>query len=187
MADTLERNYLRIINDLDSDSLPQVNVHFYTNYSDLAEAVSHVVPNLPLWAIGLAISETEIHMLSPNVSGQAFGNMLVNLIHEFAHCVSYHIKPNIANNPRWLWESVAIYEAGQFRDPHTIPYLVSHDPPGLTQLNSFDNTMIYEVGYLISEYISELGKNTLCESDLNKRRSSAGAWHERGGISERLV
>ena len=138
---------------MNSDTLPEVKIHFYTNYDSLAAAVRHVVPNLPLWAIGLAISQDEIHMLSPNLPAYEFGQMMTNIIHEFAHCVSYHIKPNIANNPRWLWESAAIYEAGQFVDPHDIPYLVSHNPPTLSQLNSFSNTMIYQVGYLLSEYV----------------------------------
>ena len=153
VADSLERHYERIVSDLNSDTLPEVNVHFYTNYDSLAAAVRHVVPNLPTWAIGLAISQSEIHMLSPNLTGLGFDYMVTNVIHEFAHCVSYHIRPNIGNNPRWLWESVAIYEAGQFVDPHNIPYLVSHNPPTLNQLNSFSNAMIYEVGYLLSEYI----------------------------------
>ena len=153
VGDSLEKNYERIINDLKSDTLSEINVHFYTNYDSLAAAVSHVVPNLPSWASALALSQSEIYMMSPNHPDYGFSFMLTNLIHEFAHCVSYHIRPSIANNPRWLWESVAVYEAGQFVDPHNISYLVSHNPPTLTQLNSFNNTMIYEVGYLLAEYI----------------------------------
>ena len=33
-------------------------------------------------------------------------------VHEFAHIVSLFVVPNFANNPRWLWESVAINESG---------------------------------------------------------------------------
>ncbi|MEO8210038.1 MAG: hypothetical protein ABI840_05725 [bacterium] len=153
IADSLETNYSRITSDLNSDSLPMVNVHFYADHDSLAAAVSHVVPNLPSWASGLAISQSEIHIMSPNHPSYDFDNMVSNTIHEFAHCVSYHIRPNIANNPRWLWESVAIYESRQFVDPHDISYLVSHNPPTLSQLNSFDNTMIYQVGYLLAEFI----------------------------------
>jgi len=153
VGDSLEKNYTRIVSDLNSDTLPEINVHFYTNHDSLAAAVRHVVPNLPSWASGLAISQSEIHMISPNHPNYGFNYMITNLIHEFAHCVSYHIRPNIANNPRWLWESVAVYEARQFVDPHNISYLVSHNPPTLTQLNSFNNTMIYEVGYLLAEYV----------------------------------
>lgn len=153
MGDTLERHYSRIITDLKSDTLPNVKVYFFTDHDSLAAAVAHAVPNLPSWANALAISETEIYMISPNHPDFGYSFMMVNLIHEFAHCVSYHIRPNIGNNPRWLWESVAIYESGQFFDPHNIPYLVSHNPPTFAQLNSFNNTMIYEVGYLLAEYI----------------------------------
>jgi len=153
IGDTLERHYTRILNDLNSDSLPRVRIYFYTNHAELAAAVAYVVPNLPVWANALALSEDEIHMMSPNHPDFGYSFMIVNLIHEFAHCVSYHIRPNIGNNPRWLWESVAIYESGQFFDPHNIPYLVSHNPPTLSQLNTFSNTMIYQVGYLLAEYI----------------------------------
>ena len=31
-------------------------------------------------------------------------------VHEFAHGVSLHVNPRFGNNPRWLWEAVAIYE-----------------------------------------------------------------------------
>lgn len=153
IGDTLESNYSRIINDLMTDTLPEVNVHLYSNHDSLAAAVNLWVPNLPSWASGLAISQSEIYMMSPNHPQYGFEPMLINLVHEFAHCVSYHIRPNIANNPRWLWESIAIYEARQFFDPHNLPYMVSHNPPTLSQLNSFSNTMIYEVGYLIAEYV----------------------------------
>ena len=79
--------------------------------------------------------------------------MTTNLIQEFAHCVSMHINSSFPDNPRWLWESVAIFEAGQFVDPHNIPYLVNHNPPTLATLNSYSNTMIYDIGYLIAECI----------------------------------
>ncbi|HMS34877.1 MAG TPA: hypothetical protein PKC91_12410 [Ignavibacteria bacterium] len=152
-GDSLEKHYLRIVNDLGSDTLPVVKIFIYTNYKDLTAAVAHVVPDLPPWAKGLAISESEIHIISPNLNRPEINSMLSILIHEFAHCVSYHIRPNIANNPRWLWESVAVYESGQFVSPHNVNCLVSHDPPSLDQLNSFNNTMIYDVGYLLAEYI----------------------------------
>ncbi|MEO8210023.1 MAG: hypothetical protein ABI840_05650, partial [bacterium] len=66
IGDSLEKNYDRIVSDLNSDSLPGVNVHFYENHDSLAAAVQPVVPNLPPWASGLAISQSEIYMMSPN-------------------------------------------------------------------------------------------------------------------------
>src|SRR5262245_55183253 len=120
IGDSLEGHYQRITADLNSGTLPMVHVHFYSSYDSLADAVSSAVPNLPSWAIGLATAEDQIHMLSPNDPNYSFQYMFTNLVHEFAHCVSWHINPTIANNPRWLWESVAIFEADQFVDPHNI-------------------------------------------------------------------
>jgi len=155
IGDSLEVHYQRITTDLNSGNLPIVHVHFYTSHDSLADAVSDVVPNLPVWAIGLATAEDQIHMMSPNDSNYDFHYMFTNLVHEFAHCVSWHMNSTIGNNPRWLWESVAIFEAGQFVDPHNIPYLVNQDPPTISELNSMSNTYVYDVGFLIGEYITE--------------------------------
>jgi len=74
-------------------------------------------------------------------------------VHEFAHCVSLEVNDSFGNNPRWLWESVAVYESNQFRDPRTLSYMTSLTPPTFASLNSFDNTRVYEVGYTIGEFI----------------------------------
>jgi hypothetical protein len=34
----------------------------------------------------------------------------VNVVHEFCHAVSLSVSSTFANNPRWLWETVALYE-----------------------------------------------------------------------------
>ncbi|RPI15122.1 MAG: hypothetical protein EHM58_14860 [Ignavibacteriae bacterium] len=154
-ADSVERNYSRILSDLQTDTVLKTSVHFYKTYEELAAVVRHVVPNLPTWAIGLSTAKDTIHMLSPKHSEQNYEYMLIVLIHEFTHCVSLNINPAIANNPRWLWESAALYEAGQFVHPSQLPYMVNQNPPTLSQMNSISNTQIYEVGYLLSEYIVE--------------------------------
>jgi hypothetical protein len=153
IADTLENNYNRILGNLLTDSVAKTMVHFYRTHEDLANAVRHSVPNLPVWAIGLATAKDTIHMIAPKHPEQTYEFMLIVLIHEFTHCVTLNIKPNFGNNPRWLWESVAIYEAGQFVHPNQLPYMVNHTPPTLSQLNNFSNTQIYEVGFLLAEYI----------------------------------
>lgn len=159
IADSLENNYSRIVTHLQSKKLPIVNVNFYTDITSLQKAVQLTSPNLPKWAIGLATSVSEIHMLSPNHPKQHYQTMINNTIHEFAHCVSYNINSNIANNPRWLWESVAIYESNYHPDPQKISYLVNQKPPSLNELSKFTNTYIYEVGYFITEFIVETKGN----------------------------
>jgi hypothetical protein len=78
---------------------------------------------------------------------------VISIVHEFTHCASMRVQANIANNPRWLWETVALYEAGQFVDPMTLPLLNGAAPPTLQQLNSLDNTMIYSIGASLGRFI----------------------------------
>jgi hypothetical protein len=151
IADSLESSYPRITAQLQSGDLPDVNVHFYANIVELTKKF----PDFPSWAVGQAISVSEIHMLSPNNPTQDYQTMIRNTKHEFAHCVSMKINNTISNNPRWLWESVALYEANTPWDPHMLAYLVNQKPPSLEQLNDFSNPAIYEVGYFIGQFIAE--------------------------------
>src|SRR5215218_2700536 len=79
----------------------------------------------------------------------------VNAVHEFCHIVSLHVNASFGNNPRWLWETVALYENGERLDPQSLAYLREGAFPTLVQLDAdFDtNRMIYEVGYLLGEFI----------------------------------
>lgn len=149
VSDSLENFYPGITKQLQSGDLPTVNIHFYENVADLHK----VFPDLPSWAIGQATSVSEIHMISPNNPNQDYQTMIRNTKHEFVHCVSMKINPTIGNNPRWLWESVAIYEANLPWDPHMLTYLINQKPPTLNELNQLSNTSIYEVGYFIGDFI----------------------------------
>jgi hypothetical protein len=151
IADSLENSYPRITAQLQSGNLPVVNVHFYENSATLIKAF----PGLPEWAVGQATSVSEIHMISPNDSKQDYQTMIRNTKHEFAHCVSMKINPAIGNNPRWLWEAIALYEANFPWDPHMLSYLVNQKPPGIKELNEFSNPAIYEVGYFVAQFIVE--------------------------------
>ena len=151
IADSLEAGYPKITSQLQSGDLPIVNVHFYENITELKK----VFPDFPDWAVGQATSVAQIHMISPNNPKQDYHTMIRNTKHEFAHCVSLMINPTIGNNPRWLWESVALYEANLPWDPHMLPYLVNQNPPSLKELNDLGNPNLYEVGYFIAQFIVE--------------------------------
>ena len=161
-ANAVEGEYARIIQDLGSDALPPINVRFYTDPQEMVRAVAPIGP-VPSWASGLATTQSQIHLMSPNHPSYApYTRMVSNLVHEFAHCVSIHINPRFSNNPRWFWESVAIYESGQFVDPRTLSYMLAGTPPSFSTLNSLDNTLVYDVGYTIAEFIvARAGKDAL--------------------------
>ena len=82
-----------------------------------------------------------------------------NATHELAHCVSLYANPTIANNPRWLWESVALYENGELVDPRTLSYMAAGTPPTLAELDAdvTASRRVYEVGYTIGEFVVARG------------------------------
>ena len=64
------------------------------------------------------------------------------------------VAPGIANNPVWLWEAVAVYEAGQLVPPSSLPSLVAGRFPTLAELSSRSSSpSIYDVGYTLTEFI----------------------------------
>jgi hypothetical protein len=108
------------------------------------------------------------YVMGPGEMGLLNGsNLDENAEHEFAHSMSLHVNGSFGNNPRWFWETVAIYESGEFRDPTTISYLKNNNFPTIAELDNGFNTgsrQIYEVGYLIGEFIvSKWGNNKLVE------------------------
>lgn len=153
----LETNYERVKADLRVTSLPKINVHFYATFNAFRTAIG--MPNAPSWVVGIATSATELHLMSPNSPelNRAFDEMLAIAVHEFTHCVTLHIESRIANNPRWLWEGVALFEAGQFVNPRRLAYMVEGHPPTLAELNANwqTNSQVYDLGYLLVEYIVE--------------------------------
>jgi hypothetical protein len=83
------------------------------------------------------------------------GNAPGRAAHELVHCLSLRVNPTIANNPRWLWETVAVYENGELVDPRTLSYLRAGGWPTLEQLNADHaaSHQVYEVGYLIGDFV----------------------------------
>jgi hypothetical protein len=175
IAAAVEAQYARIVSDLRSDSLPLVHVTFYVDHAALVAATSPVAGTVPSWAAGLAIAQDQIHMMSPNAPGWATSDSTMpNLVHEFAHCVSIHLNARIPNNPRWFWESVAIYESGQSADLRALAYMRDGQTPSFASLNTYDNSRVYELGYSIGEFIvTRWGRGALNKLVLNNANVSA--------------
>jgi hypothetical protein len=154
IAGGLEAEYDRIVADLGAAGMPTVNVTLYGDHAAMAAATQSVAGPVPAWASGLVTARNQIHMMSPNAPAWGpFDRMVSNLVHEFAHCVSLHVNPRIANNPRWFWESVAVYESRQTTDLRTVGYMAALQPPSFDSLNAIENGRVYEVGYSIAEFI----------------------------------
>ena len=88
------------------------------------------------------------------------------------------MNPRFANNPRWFWETVALYENGEFVDPRSLDYVVRGAFPTLQQLNVDPNggTQIYQLGYVLGEFIVvAVGPRGLPAADRDQRRSAGRA------------
>lgn len=164
IARYVEAHRARIVADLQPESLSTIRICLYATLKDLHQAIGW--PDAPKWVKGAVSGIREIRMISPGSpdleDSMPYDYMLSCIVHEFAHCVSLHVNKTIANRPRWLWESVALYESAQFVDPMSLAYLRNGLPPSLDDLNDINDTRIYEVGYCIAEYIvSEWGIEAL--------------------------
>ena len=147
----MNNNYDRILNDLDVQSIPIIKIEIWNDETHFQDDMKRDIGiNYP-GTLGYIYSITCMRLLNR-------GDLAHNTIHEFAHIVSLHVNNNFGNNPRWFWEAVATYESGEFFNPKNIPYLAAGNFPTIAELNSDFNTgnrKIYEVGYLLSEYILE--------------------------------
>ncbi len=140
----LEAAYARITTDLDQMDLARIEGRFYPDQASYTAFTGHSSlgsvqgPNL----FSIVTITTSYNTSVP--------------VHEFAHCVMLHLDGQAGNNPTWLWEAVAIYEAQDFVPPIDVPCLASHNFPTLTQLNERGGSCdIYKVGYTLTEYIVE--------------------------------
>lgn len=84
----------------------------------------------------------------------------IGALHEYAHIVTMVRNKSIPNNPRWLWEAIAIYATRdiQSREPEIPGFISDRDFPSLNELNIGFNSAderrnIYDIGYFLGDYI----------------------------------
>jgi len=159
LADALESNYLRIGNDLKTIPADNIETNIYAQRWRYVKATKN-------WGgSGNIEGISKLHFVE-----QAWGETDSKkvAIHEFAHTVTLKLlldhEPQPLNSkkfdkkfstfPTWLWEGISVYEAQQFVDPKTLPYLNNGQYPTITELNNrIKGGKIYSCGYTIIEYI----------------------------------
>ncbi|MDB5202750.1 MAG: hypothetical protein JWQ27_2159 [Ferruginibacter sp.] len=170
LAADLENNYARISHDLFTKPAPHIQVNIYGSRWRYIKATGHWM------ASGNIEGSATLHFV--NQAWSEADNKKVAL-HEFSHAVVLQALINQADSPlnrntfdlrfarfpTWLWESLSLYEAGQFRDPKTLAYIGNGKYPDLNELNSrTKGGKIYDVGYTIVEYIlKKYGRGKLLE------------------------
>lgn len=146
-ADRLEQEYGRISTDLTVSALPVMTVRIWQDESTYFNELVRYF-GVRYQAAGYITGPAELRVL-------AVPQLATNVVHEFVHAATLAVNPAFANNPRWLWETVALYENGERVDPRSLDYLVRGAFPTLQQLNADPNAgrQIYELGYLLGEFI----------------------------------
>lgn len=147
----LNDHYSRILGDLSVPSIPAITIEIWNDEAHFQNDMKRDLGTNYWGATGYIYKATTLRILNR-------GNVPQTALHEFAHIVALYINKEIPNNPRWLWEAAAIYEAGEFVHPRNISYLVAGNFPTLSELNTDynqGNQKIYAVGYLLAEYIVE--------------------------------
>ncbi|CAK1871949.1 hypothetical protein [Vibrio crassostreae] len=84
------------------------------------------------------------------------GEIQRTALHEFVHLLTLQINPNFANNPRWLWEAVAIYKSEDYWFHMNNRSAIKGRFDGLVQdLYNKPNSSsaVYELGYTVGEFI----------------------------------
>jgi hypothetical protein len=159
LANALETNYARIGNDLKTKPSDNIETNIYAQRWRYIKATGN------LNASGNIEGISKLHFVK-----QAWGESDSKkvAVHEFAHTATLKLlldneaQPINSKNfdkkfstfPTWLWEAISVYEAQQFVEPKTLPYLNSGQYPGIFELNNrFKGGKIYSCGYTIIEYI----------------------------------
>ncbi|MBS4538488.1 hypothetical protein GOQ27_08430 [Clostridium sp. D2Q-11] len=159
MAETIEGEYDRIVEDLQVKNIDQkINFTIYPTLEEFHKAIS--MPDASDWIVGLCTGPYTLQMVSPNSDGLELEhdyNSLMNVAtHEFTHALTKIQYPKLGQ--RWLIESVALYETNQFYEPKSFSYLVEGNYPSIKELNATNGKSaekVYNVGYILIEYINE--------------------------------
>ena len=146
-ADRLEAEYARVLSGLGLSTLPVITVRIWQDETTYFNELTRYF-GVRYQAAGYITGPAELRVL-------AVANLSTNVVHEFIHAASMSLNPSFANNPRWLWETVALYDNGELVEPRRVDYLVRGAFPTLQQLNADPNAgrQVYEVGYLLGDFI----------------------------------
>lgn len=159
----LENNRSRILADLGLEDLPVVNVKLWGSVRDFGATLTDAAPAEAGRVLAYFVMEGDIPTIRLLYDGSSATRAA---LHQFTHIASLSINPDFANNPRWLWEAVALFEAKQFFPPSQLSCVTLSDVPSLGQLDApvTNPTIIHRLGYLLAEFIvTKFGQEALAE------------------------
>ncbi len=158
LANALENNYLRISNELETIPADNIETNIYAQRWRYIKATKNwgasgnIEGVSKLHFIDQAWSEDDIKKIAVHEFTHTV--VLKLLIDQEIHPLSKSFDQKFSTFPTWLWEGISVYEAGQFIDPKTLPYLNNEKYPNLSELNNrLKGGKIYSCGYTLIEYI----------------------------------
>ena len=156
ISSQLNQHYQTVLVNLGVQAMPVVTVRIWRDYEAFQAEQALALGQRYKGSMGYVTwaKQPEIRLMYKTEAQSS-----VAVLHEFAHLVSLAVNSTIANNPRWLWESIALFEAGSMNVlPQSIDYLLARDFPTLAELNrgynqAHEQRNIYQVGYVLAEYV----------------------------------
>jgi hypothetical protein len=150
IAIDMEKNYIRILNDFKLEKIPNITVRIYPDLKSFHKGINF--PDATDQLLATAFGKDDIRMVSPNNAGPESWMLAHVAPHEFTHCVHLNIDYS-PNDPTWLWEGVAQYEARWFFDPKELEIIRKKEFPRLADLS---NGMEYILGFVVIEAIKDI-------------------------------
>jgi hypothetical protein len=157
LQDVLEKNYLRITNDLQTQFIKKIRVYIYPDLGSFHLAMNE--PNAPDWMVGGG-GKDQLHMVSPLKPGKShnYNSLMKTIVHEFTHSATRNLI-GFSPIPRWLNEGFAYYEAGQYTDDYRKKIktkVIQNKIPTLSELENSNNIKFGDMdGYGFSTTIIE--------------------------------
>ncbi len=152
IADALEADYPRITSDLRVSGLQVTSVYVWQDSTSFYDHMRRTAGTVWQGSGGWVPGPHTVSILAADATESRAAS---GAIHEFVHVVSIAVNASIGNNPRWLWETVALYENHDFIDPTTLDYMRLGNYPSLAELDADFSVSrrVYQVGYVLGEYI----------------------------------
>lgn len=146
----LFENRESVLTALGLNDMPKVTVRLWRDNEHYQDVMEATFGSRAPGSRGYIVSDHEMRILLTGAVSEAR-----EAVHEFVHAATLRLNPDFGNNPRWLWEAVAIYTAGETPRPETLFLFQNNKCPSLGQLSQpFNNGgSIYDVGYYLIDYI----------------------------------
>jgi hypothetical protein len=154
----LESQYGNVLTTVGIDSLPRSQVNLFENTATLIVAARNAGERLSEPSAFITLKRPR----SINIIFDEADASRQRAVHQLVHLAAIERDPDSARQPRWLWESIALFGAKQFIPPHTLSCISLSYIPRLWELDVASNPAIHKLGYLLGEYITtQYGEDAL--------------------------